>query len=144
MLRLATFDDLSTLLQLNATCYPEDIEDSTTNSRLTKVFSSNPSWVIEEGGKIVACLLSEISAGRPYIWSVATLPAHRGKGLASTLIKEFEKHYSEQGLNNPWLHVRADNPAQKLYFDLGYRVASFGKNIYGSNIHGLVMKKRTV
>jgi ribosomal protein S18 acetylase RimI-like enzyme len=37
------------------------------------------------------------------------------------------------------LQTRADNPAQKLYFDLGFRVSGFQKHLYGDGKHGVEM-----
>lgn len=140
-IRLARPDESSVLSTLTQSLYPEEIWDE---GQFIKVFSKNPTWLYEYNGKIVASLVSEVSKGSPYIWSVATDPARRGHGLASTLIKEFEKHYTTQGHARAWLHVRVDNPAQKLYFDLGYRIASFEPNLYAPHIHGLTMRKRLV
>lgn len=140
-IRLVTPGDGTSLLSLNSTCFPEDSKDRTVNARLLKVISKNPCWVFDDGD-IKACILSEISNGYPYIWSLATHPSQRGKGLATTLLQVFEKHYAAQGYSRFWLHTRVDNPAQKLYFDNGYRVASFERNIYGPNEHGIIMRKR--
>lgn len=106
-----------------------------------KAASNHPAWIAEDKGQWAAHLVSEIAKGAPYIWSVATYPAYRGKGIATSLIQEFEKHYKSAGYTKAWLHVKAENPAQKLYFDLGYRIASFEPNIYGPHVHGLIMRK---
>jgi hypothetical protein len=37
--------------------------------------------------------------------------------------------------------VKVENPSQKLYFDLGYRVSKFEPNLYGPGKHGLRMDK---
>lgn len=131
-------DDYITLIDLNYECYPEDKPDPTLSPRLLKVVKNNPCWVYEDSG-IKACLLSEISENQPYIWSVATLTSHRGRGIATKLIKEFEKHYASEGHTKAWLHVRVNNPAQKIYFDAGYRVASFERNLYITE-DGLTMR----
>ncbi len=144
-IRLANYGtDLSYLLRLNEVCYPDESSDPTVPKRLGLVLRKNPCWVTEESGLIAGCLLSEISNGQPYIWSVCVDPTHRGKGLATTLIQTFEKHYAATEYKQPWLHVRVDNPAQKLYFDLGYRVSSFERNIYAAGVHGLTMRKHLV
>lgn len=132
--------DIDTLIALNRECYPD--EDDSVIPRMLKVARRNPCWLLEDNG-IKACLLSEISEGQPYIWSVAVTASYRGRGAATALIKDFEKHYA-QSFTSMWLHTRNDNPAQKLYFDLGYRVISVERNIYGPNQHGLVMRKRIV
>jgi ribosomal protein S18 acetylase RimI-like enzyme len=141
LIRRVEENDLDQLWALNAECYPED--DFLVRPAFNKVLRDYPGWVYVDNG-IAAMLASEVSGGQPYVWSVATSPTHRGKGLATLLIKQFEKHYKSAGYDRAWLHVRVENPAQKLYFDLGYRVASFEANIYGPRLHGLVMRKRFV
>lgn len=113
-----------------------------TPDRALSVAQKNPTWICERGITRVACLISEVSKGTPYVWSVATREPFRGCGFAGSLLEEFEKHYADKGYAKAWLHCRVDNPAQKLYFDAGYRIASFEPNIYGVHQHGLTMRKR--
>ncbi len=129
--------DLDAIREISIDCYPEDAPE-----RAILMAKNNPTWLLFDQG-IQACLISEIDRNLPYLWSVATRTAHRGKGYATLLIKEFEKYYIACGYQKSWLHVRTDNPAQKLYFDLGYRVASFEKNIYEPG-DGITMVKRLI
>lgn len=59
--------------------------------------------------------------GYKEISAVCVHPDHRGKGLAKQLVKEVAKLIQDQGLV-PFLHTETDNPAQKLYADVGFRV----------------------
>lgn len=136
--RLATSADYEALVALNKECYPED-SDPQAAGRLLRIARQNPCWVCDENG-VKASLLSE-QLDSPYVWSLATTLSHRGQGLAKSLLQEFERYYMQQGAARAWLHVRTENPAQKLYFDAGYRVTSFAPNVYGMNEHGLVMRK---
>lgn len=140
-IRLAKPDDLETLGTVTKALYPDDYWDE---GQYRKVTTRYPAWIWEESGKIAAALISEMNQGAPYIWSVATDPAYRGKGLATSLIHKFESHYATAGYERVWLHTRVENPAQKLYFDLGYRVTSFEPNLYGPHLHGLTMRKKFV
>lgn len=141
VIRLAKPDDLENLGAITKDLYPDDIWD---NAQYHRVVSRFPTWILDDKGKIAATLISEVSKGAPYIWSIATDSAYRGKGCATALINHFEKHYTAQGYERSWLHVKVTNPAQKLYFDLGYRIASFEPNLYGPHDHGLTMRKRFV
>lgn len=141
VIRLAKPDDIASLGAITQALYPGDAWD---NAGYHKVVNKYPTWIVDDKGTVAAALISEVSKGSPYIWSIATDPAYRGKGLATALIKEFEKHYLAQGYERSWLNVKVTNPAQKLYFDLGYRVSSFEPNLYGPHDHGLVMRKRFV
>jgi ribosomal protein S18 acetylase RimI-like enzyme len=137
-IRLAHPDELRNLGAMVRELYPDD---PFSESQFMKAAEKGVSWIAEDKDKWAAHLVSELAKGAPYIWSVATYPAYRGKGLATTLIQEFEKHYKTAGYVKAWLHVKVKNPAQKLYFDLGYRVSSFEPNIYGAHEHGLIMRK---
>ena len=131
--------DFDAIRDMHLEAYPDETPD-----RALSTASKNPTWLLDDGKVIASCLISEISNSAPYVWSVATRSTHRGRGHASLLMNEFEKHYREEGYARAWLHTKADNPAQKLYFDLGYRVASFEPNCYGVHQHGLIMRKRFV
>ena len=130
-------EDIQEVFRITDECYPGD---GYAQDDLRKILMKYPAWFIDEGG-VKANLISEISKGQPYIWSVCTRDSHRGRGSAGTLIKEFEKHYAESGYHRYWLQVRTENPAQKLYFDMGYRVSSFTPNLYGALQHGMTMRK---
>lgn len=127
--------DLDAIRDIHVEAYPDETPD-----RVMYVAKNNPTWLYFDKG-IQACLISEISKGLPYVWSVATRATHRGRGMATALLQEFEKHYHAKGYDKLWLHCRVENPAQKTYFDAGYRIASFEPNIYGMCMHGVTMYK---
>jgi ribosomal protein S18 acetylase RimI-like enzyme len=130
-------EDIQEVFRITDECYPGD---GYSQSDLRKILMQYPAWFIDEGG-VKANLISEISKGQPYVWSVCTTASHRGRGCAATLLKAFEKHYADAGYHKFWLQVRTENPAQKLYFDMGYRVASFSPSLYGALQHGMTMRK---
>jgi ribosomal-protein-alanine N-acetyltransferase len=101
-------------------------------------------WVAIEDDEVVGFLIGKVKHNTPYVNSVAVLPAFRGKGIAKKLFEKFEEFYGLQQKSEVkifWLQVRTDNPAQKLYFDLGYRVTGFDEHYYGQNEHALCMHK---
>lgn len=55
------------------------------------------------------------------IANVATHPEHRRKGIARALTEQVIQYARQRGVNDLWLHVRADNPgAVQMYTDLGF------------------------
>ena len=101
-------------------------------------------WIAIEEDEVVGFLISKLKNSTPYVNSVAVLPAFRGKGIAKKLFEKFEEFYGFQQKSEVkifWLQVRTNNPAQKLYFDLGYRVTGFDEHYYGQNEHALCMHK---
>lgn len=60
--------------------------------------------------------------GYPEISGVCTHPAHRGKGLAASLIWQLVRDHRRDGLVS-WLHVASENHrAIQLYLRMGFRV----------------------
>jgi predicted GNAT family acetyltransferase len=59
--------------------------------------------------------------GHPEISGVCTHPAHRGKGLAASLIWQLVRTHRANGLTS-WLHVGVANAtAIELYHRLGFQ-----------------------
>lgn len=86
-----------------------------------------------------AMVVSEFSGG-PYIWSIATKKDLRGRGFATGLLKEIITFYTEKHEELIDLTVSTDNPAQKLYFDHGFRVVRVIPRYYGAT-SGLRMRR---
>lgn len=81
-------------------------------------------------------------ANTPLLRSVAVMANHRGLGHAGSLLKEMHAFYRELGMQRILLHCKQSNPAQKLYFDVGYRVTAVLKNYYAPEGDGLEMEKK--
>lgn len=76
-------------------------------------------------------ITSFVDEGSPWIWTVVVRLDWQNKGIATRLINKVEEHYKNLGYSHICLYVADDNPAQKLYFDLGYRVVRVMKGVYG-------------
>lgn len=76
----------------------------------------------------------------PLLRSIAVMPAARGLGLGMNLLNELANYYRSQGWQRILLHVRLNNPAQKIYFDAGYRVTKVLSRYYDIE-DGLEMEK---
>ncbi len=103
-------------------------------------------WVAIEGDEIVGFIIGKLKHGIPYVNNVAVSKDHRNKGIATRLFSKFEEYFGAgQKPENKifWLQVNANNPAQKLYFDLGYRVGWIDEHYYGDCKHALNMYKST-
>lgn len=99
-------------------------------------------WLIRDNGKIIGFLIAEDRKGRGYISTVDILPKYRGRGLATRLMVLAERAYRRRGYRWMRLHVESNNPAQTLYFKLGYRVVAHLQDYYRRGSHGLTMEKR--
>lgn len=132
--------DFAKVMEINDQSYDEPA----TKAFVLESIESGHAWVAEENGEIVGFIIGKIKHGSAYINNVAVTAAHRGKGIATKLIKNFESIYGmnqKPGNSFYWLQVDASNPAQKLYFDLGYRVYSVDENYYGKGKHAVCMAK---
>ena len=112
--------------------------ESFTEEDIRQAVAHDRTWVAESDNKVIGHLIG-ITKGMPYIWNICVSPEFRCKGIATRLIYRFEQEFVAPFL---WLHVRPENPAQKLYFDLGYRVTDIARDFYGEQQDGLVMVKR--
>ena len=74
----------------------------------------------------------------PHLWSMAVDPYFRGLGKGGDLLREITQHYRGLNQDRITLNCRTDNPAQKLYFDQGYRAIRVTRNYYGDK-DGLLM-----
>jgi len=135
LIREYTPKDIPAIFKINRLChkYPQP------NIELLEHVHSGSLWVAEVDGVVAGFLLSIFRDG-PYVYNVAVLPQFRGKGVATKLFEAFELENIEYGFY--YLYVDLQNPAQKLYFDLGYRVVNIKKDFYGASKNALVMIKR--
>jgi len=75
---------------------------------------------IRQHGALVAMAGERLRLpGWTEISAVCTDPAARGQGLASALVRHVAANIVATG-STPFLHVAADNPARRLYEDLGF------------------------
>lgn len=78
----------------------------------------------------------------PYLWSIAVSPSFQGRGVGGNLLREVIKYYTIlKGMSEITLHCKPSNPAQKLYFDYGFRVEGVAPHWYGRNEKGLFMRR---
>jgi ribosomal protein S18 acetylase RimI-like enzyme len=128
--------DIKQVLEINKTCHKKPQPDSD----LMEIIDKGDVWVAESNGALVGFLISIYREG-PYVFNVAVLPGYRKLGTGTALFKQFETYSSTQGYTFSYLYVDYRNSAQKLYFDLGYRVVGIKKDFYGAKENALVMMK---
>jgi len=122
-------DDVTELWAIEQECFPRGLR---WNAKQFKgVLKSSLVWVAYEGPfnyYPVGFLVSWVDRGTPHIASIGVRKANRGEGIGTRLIQKAEEFYGREhdAIN---LNVRAENPAQQLYFRLGYRTCGFRKGI---------------
>jgi ribosomal protein S18 acetylase RimI-like enzyme len=96
-------------------------------------------WVYLINNEIVGYLMLDNDRGTPYLSQVATRISARRMGVATGLIAHAAQFLRDNGKSAWWLQTNFNNPAQKLYFDLGFRVSGFQEHLYGTDNHGIEM-----
>lgn len=99
-------------------------------------------WTAYTSGKLCGFLLAGEENKKAHIETVNIPLAHRRKGIASRLIAACEKDMKKRGFSEIRLEVYTENPAQLLYWQLGYRVSGFRRNYYRLGHHAVSMTKK--
>lgn len=94
------------------------------------------------GGRRLAgyAIVTEKNA-QPYVWEIAVASLYRGQGYGAALLGEIEVWARENEKREITLNCLTENPAQKLYFDAGYRVTKVLLGYYGAGRNGIVMRR---
>ena len=90
--------------------------------------------------RVIGFAIVKVTA-RPYIWNIAVHPAYQGRGVGGNLLREIIKRYTLSKQKEIALHVNTENPAQKLYWDYGFRVVSVEEKYFNPH-DGLLMVRR--
>lgn len=86
-------------------------------------------------------IVRHANLSEPYLWSIAVNPHFQGRGVGGNLLREIIKAYTLNKNSQITLHVHPDNPAQKLYFDYGFRVTAIARKWFMEGGYGLVMRR---
>lgn len=77
---------------------------------------------------------------QPYIWNIAVDPQFQSRGVGGNLLREIVRAYTLSKQKRITLHVNACNPAQKLYYDYGFRVKKVAEQFFAPD-DGLLMER---
>jgi ribosomal protein S18 acetylase RimI-like enzyme len=141
-------EEFERLLAINDECYagverPTPFE-FTSMLKHTDVFLAREVILGEDTiiGFAICKPSSLITQGRgPYLWSIAVSKDFQGRGVGGNLLREVIKNYTLAKEKAITLHCKPDNPAQKLYFDYGFRIEGIAPHWYGRNEKGLFMRR---
>ena len=128
--------DLEAVKYIYQECFQPPFTVAMLEARLKRAKNS---WVYLLNSEIVGYLMLDTDRGMPYLSQVATRSTARRRGVATGLITHAAQYLRGNGAPDWWLQTEFNNPAQKLYFDLGFRVSGFQKHLYGTLQHGIEM-----
>jgi ribosomal protein S18 acetylase RimI-like enzyme len=142
-----SFEDgeLPVLYQIEVECFTKEFRWMETVFKRAMVSARKNGfvWVAYISGRVAGYLLAgEVSSGKVSIETVNIAKVHRRKGIASKLIAVCERDMKKRGYKEVKLEVHVDNPAQLLYWNLGYRVNGFKRNYYKIREHAVSMAKK--
>lgn len=146
VIRPATLDDLSQLVELEETCFDTD-RMSRRSFRHFLQQSQHCFLVAEEqiSLRITAYILVFLYQGTylARLYSIAVDPANRGQGIARQLIQQAEQVCADAGRITMRLEVRTDNAnAIALYQQLGYHRFGEYHDYYEDHADALRLQKR--
>lgn len=101
-------------------------------------------FLVAVGGGTILGYIAGISSWKEgHIVSLATLPAWRRKGIASTLVEQLLDIFREKGKKRVKLEVRISNKAAIcLYEKMGFEKKKVIKNYYENGEDAVMMKRR--
>ncbi len=139
-------EDLEAVIYINRTCLPENYS----HHFFMSIHRSYPDLflVAEADGRIVGYIMCRIERSfwgrrKGHVISIAVLPEHRRRGIATALMKEALSRMAERyGATECYLEVRVSNkPAISLYEKLGFRKADTIPHYYLDGEDAYLMKK---
>jgi ribosomal-protein-alanine N-acetyltransferase len=100
-------------------------------------------WVGVYDSKVVGYVLVEIDKDETtgHVVSLCVDPSCQQQGFGKLLMEEAETSLKKLGVRKMRLEVQVDNPAQVLYFKLGYRVVGVTQKYYSNGTAGITMVK---
>jgi ribosomal protein S18 acetylase RimI-like enzyme len=130
MIRFATYNDIPALTHIRKVCFDEGVGYS--NFYFAKRFTVNNTLVYEEEGRPVATLTlldAEVLTAKSvlpiaYVYSVATLPDCRRRGLAAALLQYADEYLQKRGVAASLL-APASADLFTYYAKLGYETKFF-------------------
>jgi len=144
-------DELPALYEIEKECFTEEFRwsERVMKRALLSARDADPQknprnyvWIATISGRLAGYLLAGTEDGEVTIETVNIPKRARRKGVASRLIAACEKDMAKRGFKEITLEVSTDNPAQVLYFNLGYRVIGFLRHYYKHGFHALTMSKK--
>lgn len=143
MIRIATTADLPALVTLEHRCFDSDrLSERSFRHMLTRGHAVT--LIEEEAGQLhgYVMVLFHRNTSVARMYSLATDPERRGKGVSKRLIQAAETAALERGVVSMRLEVRADNAiAQQLYLSLGYQQFAFVPDYYEDSEAALRLEK---
>ena len=143
MIRAATLGDLDRLLELEACCFTSDLIPRRSFRRfLTDRRAALFVACDRRSVRGYALVLFRRGSATAHIYSIATDPRHRGRGIGRRLLQSMEREARRRGRRSIYSEVRVDNPAaQGMYRQRGFGETGRKDRYYEDGTDALLMVK---
>lgn len=143
VLRVARHADMHAIWRLDASVFGEDVYPGFFFRQAMDLWP-DLLVVAELDGRLLGYALGGLGQDRSQGWllSLAVLPEARGFGLAERMIRRVEQALSALQIERVRLTVDPANPAQRLYFRLGFTPLSEEPDYFGPGEDRLLLEKR--
>ena len=142
LLRTATHHDMHAIWQIDAKVFGEDVYPAFFFRQAMDLWPELL-LVAEYEGQLVGYVLGGFGQERSQGWvlSLAVLPEARGFGLAERMMRQMEANQQALQISELRLTVDPVNPAQRLYYRLGYILQAEVADYFGPGEDRLLLVK---
>ena len=135
--------ELTALYEIECECFGEEFRwrQPAFKQAMVAARKKHLVWLACIGDRIAGYLIAEDISGDIAVDTCAVSRVHRRKGIATRLMAACESAAKRRGYKQMRLEVFTENPAQILYFQIGYRVCGFKRNYYSLRKHAVSMVK---
>ena len=117
-IRPLTDDDVAAVVDLwGATGLTRPWNDPLSDIRRSRAVWPNLLLVAHDDEDVVGSVMAGYDGHRGWLYYLATLPSHRGRGIARALVAEAEARLTALGCPKVMLMVRSDNTAVLEFYD---------------------------
>ena len=143
LLRPATHTDMHAIWQIDAKVFGEDVYPAFFFRQAMDLWPELL-LVAEYEGHLVGYVLGGFGQERSQGWvlSLAVLPEARGFGLAERMMRQMETNMEGLQISELQLTVDPANPAQRLYYRIGYQLVEEVADYFGPGEDRLVLVKK--
>lgn len=143
LLRTATQADMHAIWQIEAKVFGEDLYPPFFFRQALDLWPELL-LVAEYEERLVGYVLGGYGQARSQGWvlSLAVLPEARGFGLAERMMRQMEANQQALQISELRLTVDPANPAQRLYYRLGYQLVAEVADYFGPKETRLVLAKK--
>ena len=138
MIRIAAIADVDALMLIESECFASN---PWSRDLWAAEFASGRHVLAADSGEGVIGLVAVRTSGpESELLRIAVRPQHRGRGIASSLMKAAQANARSVGAATMFLEVEHDNVAAlALYGDTGFRKVARRNNYYGIGRHAEIM-----